>query len=405
VKRNISVKHLSQTPIEKQKVELVERKCIGHPDSLADGVAEAVSRALCREYMTECNGGVLHHNTDQGEVVAGESAPAFGGGKIIKPIYFLLTGRATRRFGDKVFATDAIAVNAAREYLKTTIPTVDMDRDIIVDCRMGSGSTDLCDVFNTKKGHTSVPRANDTSFGVGHAPFSQVEQIILGLDDYIANEFRPKNPILGYDIKLMGLREINTITITIAAAMVDRYCSDITEYVEMKEKMEESFTKVAKKYTDRKVKVEINAADIIRKKTTSVFLTVNGTSAEMGDDGSVGRGNRCNGLITPNRPMSMEATSGKNPINHIGKIYNLLATEIARESCQKVDGIEEMYVRLLSQIGHPVDYPLVASVQCITKRGYDFKEYQSEVEEIVNHRLENISDITRLVIDGKLKTF
>ena len=280
-----------------------------------------------------------------------------------------------------------------------------MDRHIIVDCRMGSGSTELCDVFNTKKGHTPVPRANDTSFGVGHAPFSQVEQIILGLDDYIANEFRPKNPMLGYDIKLMGLREINTITITVAAAMVDRYCSDITDYVEMKEKMEESFTKVAKKYTDRKVKVEINTADIIRKKTTSVFLTVNGTSAEMGDDGSVGRGNRCNGLITPNRPMSMEATSGKNPINHIGKIYNLLSTEIAREACQKVDGIEEMYVRLLSQIGHPIDYPLVASVQCITKRGYDFKEYQSEVEEIVNHRLENITDITRLVIEGKLKTF
>ncbi|HJK25859.1 MAG TPA: methionine adenosyltransferase, partial [Methanocorpusculum sp.] len=128
MKRNISVKHLSQTPIEKQKVELVERKCIGHPDSLADGVAEAVSRALCKEYMAECDGGVLHHNTDQGEVVAGESAPAFGGGKIIKPIYFLLTGRATRKFGDKVFATDAIAVNAAREYLKTTIPTFDMDR-------------------------------------------------------------------------------------------------------------------------------------------------------------------------------------------------------------------------------------------------------------------------------------
>ena len=405
MKRNISVKHLSQTPIEKQKVELVERKCIGHPDSLADGVAEAISRALCREYMNECDGGVLHHNTDQGEVVAGESAPAFGGGKIIKPIYFLLTGRATRKFGDKVFATDAIAVNAARDYLKTTIPTFDMDRDVIVDCRMGSGSTDLCDVFNTKKGHTSVPRANDTSFGVGHAPFSQVEQIVLGLDEYIANEFRPQNPMLGYDIKLMGLREINTITITVAAAMVDRYCSGVGDYVEMKEKMEESFTKVARKYTDRKVKVDINTADIIRKKTTSVFLTVNGTSAEMGDDGSVGRGNRCNGLITPNRPMSMEATSGKNPINHIGKIYNLLATEIAREACQKVDGIEEMYVRLLSQIGHPIDYPLVASVQCITKRGYDFKEYQSDVEEIVNHRLENISDITRLVIDGKLKTF
>lgn len=405
MKRKISVSHLSQTPIEKQKIELAERKCIGHPDSLADGVAEAVSRALCKEYMDECDGGILHHNTDQGEVVAGESIPMFGGGKIVKPIYFLLTGRATRKFGNKTFATDTIAVNAARDYLKETIPTFNMDSDVIVDCRMGSGSTDLCDVFNTRKGHTVIPRANDTSFGVGHAPFSQVEQIILGLDEYIANDFRPKNPMLGYDIKLMGLRDVNKITITVAAAMVDRYCSCADDYIELKEKMSEDFSKVAQRYTDRKVKVEVNTADVIKKNRFSGFLTVNGTSAEMGDDGSVGRGNRCNGLITPNRPMSMEATSGKNPINHIGKIYNLLSTEIAKECCMKVDGIEEMYVRLLSQIGHAIDYPHIASVQCITKRGYSFKDFAPEVEEIVNSRLENITDITELVVAGKLKTF
>ena len=405
MKRNISVSHLVQTPMEKQKVELVERKCIGHPDSLADGVAEAISRALCKEYMEECDGLVLHHNTDQGEVVAGESRPEFGGGKIIKPIYFLLTGRATRQFGGKTFATDAIAVKAARDYLKETIPTFNMENDVIVDCRMGSGSTDLQDVFNTKKGHTTVPRANDTSFGVGHAPFSEVEQVILGLDKFIANEFRPKNPMLGYDIKLMGLRDVNTITITVAAAMVDRYCAGIDEYLECKDKMVEEFSRVAKQFTDRKIKIAVNTADVIKKNYNSVFLTVNGTSAEMGDDGSVGRGNRCNGLITPNRPMSMEATSGKNPINHIGKIYNLLSTEIAKECCQKVDGVEEMYVRLLSQIGHPIDYPHIASVQCITKRGFSFRDFAPEVEEIVEKRLENITDITKLVIDGKLTTF
>ena len=71
MKRNINVSALKQTPIEKQRVELVERKCIGHPDSLADGVAEAISRALCKEYIEECDGNVLHHNTDQGEVIAG----------------------------------------------------------------------------------------------------------------------------------------------------------------------------------------------------------------------------------------------------------------------------------------------------------------------------------------------
>ena len=169
------------------------------------------------------------------------------------------------------------------------------------------------------------------------------------------------------------------------------------------ELLNEQITAVAKKSTKRKVVVHVNTADDIKKK--SVFLTVTGTSAEMGDDGSVGRGNRCNGLITPNRPMSMEATSGKNPINHIGKIYNLLSTQIARECVTNVDGIEEMYVRLLSQIGKPIDYPLVASIQVLPKRGVSLKEINADVLEIVDDQLANVTSITEKVIEGKLRTF
>jgi S-adenosylmethionine synthetase len=167
--------------------------------------------------------------------------------------------------------------------------------------------------------------------------------------------------------------------------------------------LKEQIGTIAKKHTKRKVVVHVNTADDIKKK--SVFLTVTGTSAEMGDDGSVGRGNRCNGLITPNRPMSMEATSGKNPINHIGKIYNLLSTMMARECVEKVDGIEEMYVRLLSQIGKPIDMPLVASVQVLPKKGFTLKDINSEIEGIVNENLANVTCITEKVIRGELKTF
>jgi S-adenosylmethionine synthetase len=165
----------------------------------------------------------------------------------------------------------------------------------------------------------------------------------------------------------------------------------------------EEIGKIAKKSTKRKIVVNVNTADDIKNK--SVFLTVTGTSAEMGDDGSVGRGNRCNGLITPNRPMSMEATSGKNPINHIGKIYNLLSTQIAQESVKKVDGIEEMYVRLLSQIGKPIDLPLVASVQVLPKKGVALKEINGEIQAIVDDNLAHVTSITEKVIRGELKTF
>src|SRR3972149_2001910 len=92
--RNIFIEELMQVPIEKQGVEFVERKGIGHPDSIADGLAESVSRALCKMYLARY-GRILHHNTDEVEVVGGQSAPKFGGGAILEPVYVLLVGRAT----------------------------------------------------------------------------------------------------------------------------------------------------------------------------------------------------------------------------------------------------------------------------------------------------------------------
>lgn len=400
MKRNIQIEALNQIPLEKQRIELVERKCLGHPDSIADGIAESISQALCKEYLHEF-GVVLHHNTDQGEVVAGESTPKFGGGKITRPIYILLDGRATKQFNGITIPTDAVAVEAAHKYLHKILPELNLNRDVVIDSRLGTGSTDLRDVFKPNQG--KAPRSNDTSFGVGHAPFSDVENIILNASNFIDTKLRKKYPAIGQDIKIMGLRDKDTITLTIACAIVDKYCADIKEYQEYMAILNEQITAVAKKSTKRKVVVHVNTADDIKKE--SVFLTVTGTSAEMGDDGSVGRGNRCNGLITPNRPMSMEATSGKNPINHIGKIYNLLSTQIARECVTNVDGIEEMYVRLLSQIGKPIDYPLVASVQLLPKAGVSFKDVNADVLEIVDDQLANVTSITEKVIEGKLKTF
>ncbi|MGD9490322.1 MAG: methionine adenosyltransferase [Methanoregulaceae archaeon] len=400
MKRNIRVEALHQVPLEQQQIELVERKCIGHPDSLADGIAESVSRALSMAYLEEC-GAILHHNTDQGEIVAGESIPKYGGGKIIKPIYMLINGRATKKFDGIDIPTDSIALEATRTYFRKTLTNLDLDRDIIIDCKLGTGSTDLRDVFRPCQ--DNIPRANDTSFGVGHAPFSETETIVKAVSDYIDEVLRPKHPAIGHDIKIMGLRDADTITLTLACAVVDRYCSGLAEYCESKDILQEHALSVAQKFTNRNVVVDVNTADDIN--SGSVFLTVTGTSAEMGDDGSVGRGNRCNGLITPNRPMSMEATSGKNPINHIGKIYNILATQLGQECVQKVDGIEEIYIRLLSQIGKPIDQPLVASIQILPSPEIRITEITAEVEGIIDEGLANITCITEKIIRGEVGTF
>ena len=394
--RNIKVEHLMEVSVEKQQIELVERKGIGHPDSISDGLAEAVSRALCAEYVKKC-GVVLHHNTDETQIVAGRSNPQFGDGEVIQPIYTLLVGRATKEFDGIEIPAEAVALRAAREYMRNTIVDLDLESDMIIDCKLGTGSSDLRDVFNRDQ----LPVANDTSFGVGHAPFSELEQIVLESERMLITDLKKTIPAIGTDIKVMGLRDGEDISLTICCGMVGRHVDDMDHYMNLKEEMTDYVTDLALKRTDRNVVTRINAAD----KCDSVFLTVTGTSAEMGDDGSVGRGNRCNGLITPSRPMSMEATSGKNPINHIGKIYNLLSTQMARDVVKQVDEVQDVYIRLLSQIGQPIDQPLVASAQIIPEDGANFASVRGEAESVIDDWLDNITKITDMVIKGDLNTF
>ncbi|ADD07011.1 S-adenosylmethionine synthase [Natrialba magadii ATCC 43099] len=398
--RNIRVEPIDRQAVEDQEVEIVERKGIGHPDSICDGVAESVAGALAREYLDRV-GEVLHFNTDETQLVAGEAAPAFGGGEVVDPIYLLIVGRATKHYEGQTIPTETIALRAAREYLEETIPQLEYGEDIVVDVKLGEGSGDLQDVFGEDE--VSVPMANDTSFGVGHAPLTETEQIVSEAEARLNGEFADENPYVGPDVKIMGKREGDTIDVTVAAAMIDEHIADLDAYADAVESVREFVSEVAAEHTDREVNVHVNTADDYEE--GSIYLTVTGTSAEQGDDGSVGRGNRANGLITPNRSMSMEATSGKNPVNHIGKIYNLLSTQIAEEVVAEVDGIRDMRVRLLSQIGRPIDEPHVADIHVVTADDVELADVQDEIEAIVDDELANVTDITRKVIDGELTTF
>ena len=380
----ISIEKVSDDPIESRQIELVERKGIGHPDSISDGIAESVSRALCRGYR-ERFGKILHHNTDEVQLVAGSSKPEFDNGEVIEPIYILLTGRATKEFKDEKIPVDQIALKAAKNYIEENFKVLSPEH-IEFESRIGETSTDLKSVFDSE----GAPKSNDTSFGVGHAPLSEVEKIVRNLE----KELREKLEAVGEDIKVMGLREDNKITLTVAAATISSRLNEIDDYFELKEEIEEKTRELAESYTDREIEIHVNTADLPEEE--EIYTTVTGTSAEMGDDGSVGRGNRVNGLITPNRPMSLEAASGKNPVTHVGKVYNLLAGKIAREIHEETGGFAE--VKILSQIGKPIDNPQTVSVETDV-------EDEKILEEIIQRNLENIEKVTDEVVEESLGTF
>ncbi|WP_200831026.1 methionine adenosyltransferase [Haloarcula mannanilytica] len=397
--RNIHVAPESGLPVEDQNVEIVERKGIGHPDSICDGVAESVSRRLAQTYIDRV-GKVLHYNTDETQLVAGNAAPAYGGGEVLEPIYFLIVGRATKEYQGTHIPAESIALEAARDYLGEHFPHLDLDTDVIIDVELGEGSGDLQTVFGEE---AAVPMANDTSYGVGHAPLSETERIVANTERKLTGEYAADNPVVGQDVKVMGKREGDQIDVTVAVAMVDKHVAGLAEYKQAVEDVREYVESLATEYTDRDVTVHVNTADDYDEE--SIYRTVTGTSAEQGDDGSVGRGNRANGLITPNRPMSMEATSGKNPVNHIGKIYNLLSTKVARSVVSEVDGIRQLQLRLLSQIGSPIDEPHVADAQLVTEDGVAVGDIEAEVREAIDAELENVTELTREVIEGDISTF
>ncbi|HEY1197861.1 MAG TPA: methionine adenosyltransferase [Thermoplasmata archaeon] len=396
--RNIQVEPLRTVHIEDQGIELVERKGLGHPDSIADGVSESVSRALCRLYLDEF-GKILHHNTDETQVVGGGSEPKFGGGRVTSPIYILLVGRATTEVNGEKLPYRDVAVEAARKYVQSVCAHLDIDKHVEFDCKIGQGSVDLRGVFEQK----SV-LSNDTSFGVGFAPLSDTERLVLESERFLTLKLKKKLHALGEDVKVMGYRQGEAIHLTVAAALVDSELKDAREYASACQEIHDQLADQAAKLTRRKVTIEVNTAD--DPELGRYYLTVTGLSMEAGDDGSVGRGNRANGLITPCRPMSLEASAGKNPVNHVGKIYNLLGNLIANDIVKEAGGdVREVHVRILSQIGKPTDQPQVASIQILPASGVKLAQVKPNAETVAQKWFDDIDSIPRLLLTGKLSVF
>jgi S-adenosylmethionine synthetase len=396
--RNIFVKELTHTPIEQQTIEFVERKGIGHPDSIADGLAESVSRALCHMYI-ERYGRILHHNTDETQIVGGQSAPKFGGGSILEPIYILLVGRATTNVNNERLPYRTVAMKAAYSYLEKTCKNLDVEWDVVLDCMIGQGSVDLRGLYETQR-----LLANDTSFGVGFGPLSETEKITLETEKYINGKLWKKMPEVGEDVKVMACRNGKDIDLTIACAMVSSKVPDKSHYKSVIEEMKDNVADFASKHTKRNLRVFVNTADDYKKDI--YYLTVSGLSMENGDDGSVGRGNRANGLITPMRPMSMEASAGKNPVTHVGKLYNILSNRVADEIYRMGRGdILEVHTRILSQIGSPIDEPQLASANLIFAPNVEKKKYEREAVALFDEQLKNMHKLTDEIVAGKVSTF
>ncbi|MDH5623715.1 MAG: methionine adenosyltransferase [Candidatus Bathyarchaeota archaeon] len=398
--RNMLINGLKQTPIEKQKLEIVERKGLGHPDSICDAIMDQVSVRLSRAYL-EKFGAIMHHNADKSLLVAGEIETVFGGGSVKKPMLLILGDRATFEVDGTSLPIKEMTIQTAKEWFKKNLRFVDPEKNVKYQVELQPGSPELTDIFRRKG---IILGANDTSAAVGYAPMTKTENIVLETERYVnSNDFKKRFPESGEDVKVMGFRRGANLNITIAMAFVDRFVESEKDYFRKKaEILEETKRFVKEKAYFENVTVNLNTLDVKGRGIGGVYLTVLGTSADGADSGQVGRGNRVNGVIPLNRPVCSEAAAGKNPVSHVGKIYNLLTHKIANSIYEQVPGIEEVYIWLLSQIGKPIDQPAIAAAQVVMKSGNSFEPVQKEIEEVVDSQLENIEKFCMDLAYGKI---
>ena len=399
---NIESRH-SRT-ISDAEIELVERKGKGHPDSLIDGACEAVSVALCKYYQDHYDL-ILHHNVDKGLLVGGKSSPIFGGGEVNDPIYVGVAGRAVSSISksskEEIIPVTDIAIDAMRDFLNSAVRFLNVDDHIILDSKIKQGSADLVSVY---KEPGSIPLSNDTSFGVGFAPLTPTEKLVLDSELYLnSDNLKSELPEVGEDIKVMAYRKNNHVNLTIAAAGISSLIPDADHYDSVITQVTDNIKDLAINSSELDVSVNVNTGDL--KSQESYYLTVTGTSAEAGDDGNTGRGNRPTGLITPMREYSMEATAGKNPVSHTGKIFSVVAQSASERIANEVKGVREIYVRILSQIGAPINVPQTASASVVLDQDSSLSSVSSEIDSIIREELSDLDSVTNKILSGSVTLF
>ena len=391
----IFIESVNNIPTFKKRFEIVERKGIGHPDTICDLIMNQVSIDLSKLYLKE-TGVIQHHNMDKALLVAGQSESNFGGGKIIKPMKMILGDRATFDIGERKFPIGDLAIQTAKEWFEKNLRFVN-DEHVEYQVEIGVTSKELQSIFE----NTSSFAANDTSVLVGYAPFTETESIVLNTEQHInSKQFKDNFPESGEDVKVMGFRDANHVDLTIATAFVDKFISSENQYFQRKEDMLQEINEFLKKNYSMEITANMNCLDSKNRGMSGLYLTVLGTSADSADSGQVGRGNMASRVISPSRPAGSEATAGKNPVSHIGKIYNALSFKIANEIHTKVSGLDEVCVWMYNVIGRPVNDPKAVIVQPTTV-GQLHDAEKNQINEIVESNLQNIHEFCNELISGK----
>ena len=381
----IVIERLPGVPSTKRRIELVERKGLGHPDTICDSLVEAIALSLNRMYL-EHLGAIAHYNVDKALLIAGQSRARFGGGEVRRPARFIVGDRATFAFGGHRFPVEEMTHNAIDAWLACNLPR--LRPHLMTRLMLAPGSEQLRSIFT--RDEREIP-SNDTSGASGYAPATPTEHIVLAVEQFLnGGEFKARFPDTGHDVKVFGLREDDRLSLTVAMPLLAEAVASERVYFRRKEEIVDA---LAGRFRGApfKVRWQLNNLDTAGRGEEGVYLTVTGTSAENADSGQVGRGNRANGLIAFSRPGGNEAAPGKNAAAHAGKIYSVLSHRLAELIHRDAPGVVEVHVHVATRIGEPVDRPWVG-VQVMLEDGMALADAEPTIREKVEAELDHLPD-------------
>lgn len=316
---------------EDRNIEIVERKGLGHPDTLADKIAEECSRVYS-VYCMEHFGCILHHNIDKVYIGGGLFLLEDGEIKRHNKIRVELNGRVSNTMNGEKIDLEKLFVPVIEEYVSTVLPRINPKEDLNIEIN--------CTQFS-KREYWYEPRniedipdateifAADTSLCIMHGTKTYCENVAMTLEQSFWNYndkgyAMPKYDDIGQDIKVMVSRINNDVTATLCMPVYKDVYETKEEYDMIVKKYEDILYEVASHIENPKgynLKIEINRMPDGSYRNYSL---VKGSCVECGEEGLVGRGNNGQGLISSLREHTVEAPCGKNERYHTGRVVNFM---------------------------------------------------------------------------------
>lgn len=380
--------------------ELVERKGVGHPDTICDAIAETASKNYL-QYCLKNFGRPAHYWFDKVMLIGGEANIDFQKGVVEKPYRVIFAGKVSKYIADKEIPLEQILFASCVEVLEKVLTGFDKNKHLVIDNQLvdyqGAGrksSRYRPSTIEDLPEITSEQVSNDTNLLSGYAPLSPLENLVLTIERYINGKvFKEKFYDTGWDVKVFGSRSYNNFKLVVNIPFLAKYIKSTQHYFERKNEVYKHLKEYLNTNFSYEVDLEMNATD----RNGRAYLTALGSVADTGDVGVVGRGNRINGLITPMRPMSIEASSGKNSVDHTGKLYAILADDLAKDIYDSIEIPVEVHIFTTKerQLDSPDEIIIKLSNQMVTE------EERNIIQKIVQMKLANITDIVmKLINDG-----